>query len=328
VKYTTVMSVAQNGKFTPMSTTVTWLKDGLERLDTKLDNGFFKSNETTITSAAKRNSITFDPALKIYVVEAFGADGRPAGASMGSSGARTSSGGKGTGKIVMTVGAKFLGLEKLMDYQTRHNITTTTMDSSGCCGTGQSKYKTEDWRADVKLPTLAYPHDPNQSYGYGGGADGGNCKISFERKGDVAAYEAAQKGLALKTLMFDGQTGKVVTSMQITMLSFAALDDPSFVPPTGFKQVSRAEYDKKKQAAMTAEIMKNAQQAAKNGGAMPSPDESMPAEPMPADMPATDEAVPATEAQPAAAPEAGDMGKEAAKGVGKGKLKKKFKLPF
>jgi hypothetical protein len=244
-KYTTVTSVSQSGALKPMSTVTTWLKPGFERTDSQQDLGFYKSSEAVISSRAGKKKITFDPALKIFVEQPLNA---PASSGTGGTGGGTSKGGLGT--LILTLGAKFLGREKMMNYPVRHYTTSISTESSGCCGTGKMALKTETWMADIKLPVFdagSPAFDWRTAYTQGRS----DCRINFQRKGDIKGFEAAQKGLALKTITFDA-TGKPLASSQITSLSMAALGNGVFTIPTGCKKVTRAEYDAARAKAMMA----------------------------------------------------------------------------
>jgi hypothetical protein len=245
IQYTTVMSMNQDGKLTPLSTVTTSLKKGLQRDDTEQKIGPVTRSESVITNVARREQISLDPALKIYTVVTLGGD---AGGHEKSDIAVTAvKPAKGTGKMVMTLGAQFIGNEKLLDYPVRHYKTSMQTDSNGCVGDSHTVMKTEQWMADLELPVL---DDNAKAQGFGGYGDNqGDCKITFERNGDVNGFDAAQKGLALKRITFD-EAGKILMQQQITMLSLAALTDERFAAPANFKKLSRADYEKARQDAM------------------------------------------------------------------------------
>ncbi|HEX8463629.1 MAG TPA: ankyrin repeat domain-containing protein [Abditibacterium sp.] len=248
VQYTSVTSMMRDGKLTPLSTSTTWLKAGLQRIDTKTEVGNYRATETTVTDVAKRQRLTLDPALKIYYVEPLGGNNGASsagGAKAVSTGAAGANGKKS--KLVMTLGAQFLGIEKLQNYDARHYKTSMKIDMSGDCGNSNTALQSEVWMADVKLPVLEIPGQNGNNYGYGGNSDG--CAVTMETKGDPKAYEATQKGLALKTLMFD-EKGKPISQSEITMLSFAAVQDSEFAVPGGFTKMTREEYNDARQKAM------------------------------------------------------------------------------
>ena len=245
IQYTTVTSMNQDGKLTPLSTITTSLKKGLQRDDTEQKIGPVTRSESIITNITRREQISLDPALKIYTVVPLGGDTKGDGKSDIAVTAVKPE--KGTGKMVMTLGAQFLGNEKLLDYAVRHYKTSMQTDSSGCVGDGHTVMKTEQWMADLELPVL---DDNSKAQGVGDyGSGQTDCKITFERKGDVNGFDAAQKGLALKRITFD-EAGKILMQQQITMLSLAALGDDRFAAPTTFKKLGRADYDKARQEAM------------------------------------------------------------------------------
>ena len=244
VKYTTEMSMMQNGKLTPFSSNTTWMKAGLQRMDSQQKIGNYRSSESTVTNCAKRQELRFDPALKIYTV-----DGLQSGKTGASSGVGGSAGKSGVGKMIMTASVKFLGKEKVGGRMARHYRISQRMQSSGCIGNSDTSYKSEIWVADVTLPTFncgPSATDWTQAYKQNSG-----CKITFVQKGDTKALNAAYKGLVMKTLMFDAQ-GKTISQMQIKTVSFANLDAKAFSAPANFQKQSRAEYDKARQDAMIA----------------------------------------------------------------------------
>jgi ankyrin repeat protein len=250
VQYTDVMSTIRDSKMTPMTTTTTWLKEGLQRIDTRTDMGQFRTAETTITNVPRRERISLDPELKIYVVESLNGTKGTASSTQGgvkAAGSKTTAPRK-KGKLTMTMGVQFLGTVKMLNLNARHYTTSMHMDMSGECGTTKHKMKSEVWMADVKLPVLDIPATDNGGMGYGGSQNDG-CDMTMENKGDVKGYQAAQKGLALKSIYFD-EAGKPASQREITMLSFAALKTSEFSAPTGFKKVTREEYDKARQDAM------------------------------------------------------------------------------
>lgn len=244
LQYTMQMSAAQDGETKPISTTTTYLKDGLERMDSITQIATFRAEERTISNAAKRETITIDPNLKIYVSEPLSLPG-----GTNADGMNTKPVGQaGNGKMVLTLGSQLLGTDKMLDMETRHYKTSMGIDSTGCCGTGHSDTKSETWMADIKVPTLSNaPFDWRRAFDQ----EGTKCKINFERRGDVDKYDAAQKGLALKTITSDA-SGSVLAIQEVTKLSLAPLPDVTFQAPTAFKKVTRSQYDQARQKAMVA----------------------------------------------------------------------------
>lgn len=295
IQYTTVTSMNQDGNLTPLSTVTTSLKKGLQRDDTEQKIGPMTRSESVITNVARREQISLDPALKIYTVVPLGGAAKGEGKSDIAVTAVKPQ--KGTGKMVMTLGAQFLGNEKLLNYPVRHYKTSMQTDSSGCIGDSHTVMKTEQWMADIELPVLDDNSKAQDYSGYGGDQD--ECKITFDRKGDVNGFDAAQKGLALKRITFD-EAGKILMQHQITMLSLAALGDDRFAAPANFKKLSRAEYDKVRQEAMM--------KAFTNPGADADEDEE--------------------EAEEAEADEEAEEAEAPAKPVAKQKVKNKLRLPF
>ncbi|HVF85083.1 MAG TPA: ankyrin repeat domain-containing protein [Abditibacteriaceae bacterium] len=298
VQYTSVMSTLKDSKMTPLTTTTTWLKEGLQRIDSKIDMGMFRSTETVITDVPKMQRITLDPNLKIYLVEPLG--GGKSGTSSTRSGAKPSTTSGSTkqkkSKLVMTMSAKFLGTEKMLNLQARHYTTAMQIDMSGDCGNSNTRMKSEVWMADVKLPNLNIPSDNNGGMSGGGGNDG--CAIETESKGDIKTYQEAQKGLAIKSIFFD-QDGKPHAQQEITMLSFAALKNGEFATPAGFKRVTRAEYNKTRQEVMMSAMTQPSSNTGNNSSNNTRDEEDEPAE-QPIAAPAT---APAAAVPAAAAPQ-------------------------
>lgn len=248
VKYTTEMSMVQGGKLTPFSTTTTWMKAGLQRTDSQQRLGQFHQSESVVTHCAKREQLRFDSNLKAYTTQPLG-QGTSSVANLPGSHADRHPGKSGTGKIIMTATVKLLGREKIAGRVTRHYRITQRIQSSGCAGTSDTTMKSEIWVADAALPNVSCSNSPadwKQAYN-----TRGNCKLTFEQRGDTRAYQAAYKGLLMKTVMF-GVAGKAISQMKITNLSFAALNASAFKAPANYKKLSHTEYDKARQDAMIA----------------------------------------------------------------------------
>lgn len=250
VQYTMQTSILQEGTLKSVSTVTTYLKDGLERTDSLTQIASFRAEEHTISSRAQHETMTIDPNLKIYVSEPLvlsSASGVAKASQINADGMNSK---PGVGQMVLTVGAQFLGSAKMLGLPVRHYKTSTDIVSTGCCGAGHSNVKSEIWMADVKLPSLQASGtavDWKSAFSQGKS----NCKISFERKGDVAKYEEAQKGLALKTIAFDGN-GNPISQIEVTKLSQAPLPASTFQASATFKKVTRAEYNRMRQGAMIA----------------------------------------------------------------------------
>lgn len=260
-QYTTQTSVVQGGALKPISTMTTFAKDGLQRMDSITSIGNYHAEERSISNAAKKEHLTIDPSLKIFVSESLSASGGIGGGA-GTDGATSQpSGGTGVGTLLLTLGTQFLGHVKMLGFDARHYKSSTTMDATGCCGAGHTALKTETWMADVKVPVLQV-RDSSFDWKSAYSQSHPHCKISFTRKGDVAKYEAAQKGLALKIITFDAN-GKAIAQTEITKLSLAPISAATFQVPSGFTKVTRAEYNQKRQQAMIAAMTSGASGAAR-----------------------------------------------------------------
>lgn len=268
VEYTTVISTKMSGAMKPMTTSTTLLKEGLERVDSKVDMGMFKQSEGVVTNVPRREYTHIDTALKIYVVEPFGSGGKSAISSTRSASSTPKPALNKTKKshLVLTVGAQFLGTVKMLKLDARHYKTSMRMTVTGDCGNSDNSMKAENWMADVKLPTLRIPGDGSENFGGFTAPESDGCAVTIENKGDTKGFEAAQKGLALKSIFFDTK-GNPTMQSEITMLSFAVLKDSEFAPPADFKKMTRDAYDKARQKAMMGAFSPGAmQEMMKNQG--------------------------------------------------------------
>lgn len=259
VKYTTVSSFAQEGKMTPQTTTVTWMKEGLKRIDTFQKLGPVVIESRVVMNAPKRQIMHYCDATKMYHVAVLGPDGSPLGSDATSS-TRTAAGrakpakpaGKPkTGAIVVTTKIQSLGLKKLLARSARHYILNATTELSGCAGNSKTKSKSEVWMADIVLPLFKIPGESslkNIEDAYID--DEGDCFPTFKHICDVATYNRATSGLVIKSIMYD-EGGKAVGQTEITALSSAKLAESVFALPAGYKKVTRPEYDKAFGALMT-----------------------------------------------------------------------------
>lgn len=253
VKYTQTMKMpGTTGATTasagaPLNSTTTWIKKGAQRVEMSQQIGGYKWNDTTITLCEKRQTVRLDPALQIYTVAPLDGESSATTAAKPAT-AKPAATKPSTGKVVMTVSVKNLGEETVAGRKARHYMITTRYEMSGCAGDSKMNSKIEIWVADYQLPDFNCGGKPGDWRGYVRASDG--CSITSEQKGDVAAWQAAYKGLIVKMKMYDEAGTKEVMTQEMTALSEAKLDDTMFTVPAGFKQVSGKEYDDARQQAM------------------------------------------------------------------------------
>jgi hypothetical protein len=255
VKYTQAMRMpGVGGAFTagdgaPLNSTTTWIKKGAQRVEMSQQIGAFKWQEATLTLCEKRQSIRLDETLKIYTVSSLdGSSSTTVSAGAKSTAAKAADAKPSTGKVTMTVSVKNLGEETVAGRKARHYMISTRYQMSGCAGNGDNTSKMEIWVTDYQLPDFNCGDKPGDWRGYVRASD--SCSITSEQKGDVAAWQAAYKGLVVKMKMYDQAGTKEVMTQEMTALSEAKLDDTLFTVPAGFKQVSAKEYDDARQQAM------------------------------------------------------------------------------
>ena len=246
VKYTQVMKMG-DGKV-PVNSITTFIKDGAERTEMAMQYGPMKVNNVALTLCAEKQTIQLDPALKIYSVAPMDGDETKPDDAGDADNVDKPQGKPRTGKITSTVAVKKLDDETVGDYKCRHAMIETQTKMEGCAGNGEIKSKVEIWTADYKLPNLdcRKNFDPMKMMPR---MMGGDCKIAFEQKGDVAAMGEAMRGLVVK-MKFTAPDGKTAMTQEITSLSDAKLDDALFTIPADFKQVSEQEFQKQRAQAM------------------------------------------------------------------------------
>lgn len=232
----------------PTIRTTTFYKDMNEREETTMDMmGLFHSTEVTLTLCDKQQTITMDPALRLYTVEPIG--GAPYQPPSRDAKTVAKEPKAGSGKMVTTFSVQDLGTEKLQDLDTRHSMITTRIQTSGCLGDADNTFKYEVWTAPKKIQHCPAQYAPTRTV-----AGPNGCSITYEAKGDTAAMEKAMGGMVVQQKFYlDGKTSMV---RELREWSEAALDPALFAVPAGYKQVSRPEYDKAKADAMKSGMMR------------------------------------------------------------------------
>ncbi|HEX8237836.1 MAG TPA: DUF4412 domain-containing protein [Abditibacteriaceae bacterium] len=249
----------------PLNSTTTWIKKSAQRVEMSQQIGAYKWQEVTLTLCEKRQSIRLDEALKIYTVSSLdGSSSTTVSAGAKAAPAKASNAKPTTGKVTMTVSVKGLGEETVAGRKARHYMISTRYQTSGCAGNGDNSSKMEIWVTDYQLPDFNCGDKPGDWRSYVHASD--SCSVTSEQKGDIAAWQAAYKGLIVKMKIYDEAGTKEVMTQEMTALSEAKLDDALFTVPAGFKQLSAKEYDDARQQAMT-KVMQASMGGATNAGA-------------------------------------------------------------
>lgn len=234
----------------PAFRTTTLYKNMDERQETTIDMmGLFQSNEVTLTLCKQQQTITMDPALKIYTVEPIGgAAYQPPSQPADKKAKAVKSEKSGSGKMVTTFTVQDLGKEKLQNLDTRHSMVTTRVQTSGCLGDSDNTFKFEVWTAPKNIQHCPEQYAPVRTVA---GANG--CTITYEAKGDTAAMQKAMDGMIVQQKFYMGD--KVSMVQELREWSEAALDASLFTVPADYKMVTKEEYDKAKASAMQKGMM-------------------------------------------------------------------------
>jgi len=218
-----------------------------ERTDVRSTYGKMEVNQSTIRLCAKNQEIQFDPDLKIYIIKPLNEAAKPAAAKPEARSKKE----KKTGKIVTNYIVKDLGEEMIAQYKTRHYMVTTELIFSGCVGENTMESKVEIWVSEIQDVNPCTPTaDPAAGYAL---MAQGDCKLSFEQKGDVAAYTKAYSGIVLRQKVY--MDDKVLMTQQITSLSQAKLSEDLFKVPAGYKQVTPEQFQIEQSAALMKAMM-------------------------------------------------------------------------
>lgn len=221
--------------------TTTFLKARRERVDTVMQAGPMKIQQTELTLCDLEKRARLDADLKIYTSSPL----RPQLSEMRNpmEQEKTENGPikPGTGTYTMTYKVQDLGVEKVAGLDTHHYRLQIDMLSSGCAGDSQTHMDREVWVAD--LPRLQCPVlDASSDFSMEN-----QCKIKVVQQGDVALYRAAMKGEAVKEIIY--HEGKPMMTTELTEYSSAALEDALF-SLEGMNAVSEGEFQQQLQAKM------------------------------------------------------------------------------
>jgi len=232
----------------PTMRTTYFYKDTNERQETEMDMmGMFQSKEVILTLCEKQQTITMDPALKIYTVAPIG--GAPVAQAAAAPGKPAKAPATGPGKMVSTFTVKDLGTEKLQNLETRHSLVTTRIQTSGCLGESDSTFKYEVWTAPKSIKACPERYAATRTV-----AGPNGCSITYEVKGDAAAMQKAMAGMIVQQKFY--MNDKVSMVQELRDWSEAALDASLFTVPADFKKVTQAEYDKAKADAMQKAMLR------------------------------------------------------------------------
>lgn len=252
IKYTqeTRMNEEQNAQ-APTSVMIRSVSPDAERTEMRSTYGKMQVNNVTIRLCAKNQEIQIDDALKIYAIKPLNETVTDKPDDAKSDAKPDEKAGAKTGKIISTYVVKDLGEEMVAGFKTRHYLTTTDLKFSGCVGNNEMESKVEIWVSDIQDATpCAAKFDPATAYA---AMAKGDCKMSFEQKGDVDAYSKIYKGIILRQKIYDG--GKVLMTQEVTSLSQAKLDNTLFTIPADYKKVTPEEFQTAQSAAMMKAMM-------------------------------------------------------------------------
>lgn len=245
ISYTqeTRMNEEQSSK-APTTVTVRSVSPEGERTEMRSQYGKMQVNQTTLLLCKKNQEIQLDTGLKIYWVKPL----NETATTKEKSGKKTE---EKTGKIISTYSVKDLGEERILDLKTRHYLATTSLDFSGCVGDKDMETKVEVWVSDIKDATpCAQTFD--HAVAYSAFAEG-DCKITFEQKGDVEAYGKIYSGIILRQKTYMGD--KLLMTQEVTNLSQAKLNAELFAIPADYKKVTPEDFQTQQSAAMMRAMM-------------------------------------------------------------------------
>jgi hypothetical protein len=268
MKYTTESRMAGAAGAVPTQVITTAVRKNQKRVETLLNMGPVQRNTVMLTLCDKKQEITLDPELKIYMVAPLGGETDPPKSQATATPDRAATGAKsGTGRVISTASVEDLGEEMVADTKARHYRLTSHIQTSGCVGDSDITSKSEIWVADLREPSDCdlTSFDPAQAYS----RVKPDCNVTFEQRGDKDAYAKVYNGLILRHKIF-GEDGKPMMTQEVTSLSRAKLEDHAlFSVPEGFRQVSADEFQKAQSEAMMKAMMSQSSrsQSDNTGGA-------------------------------------------------------------
>lgn len=248
VRYTKKVTF-QHGDAEGMSmNTTTFLKARRLRVDTVMQAGPMKMEQTEMTLCDLEKRARLDAELKIYTSSPLRPQLRELRNPMNPENQSESAPVQpGTGTYTMTYKVQDLGVEKLAGLDTHHYRLQINMVSKGCAGDSQNSIDREIWVAD--LPRLECPVlDASSDFSMKASEkDPTPCKIKLVQQGDVKLYQAAMQGEPVKEILY--HDGKPMMTTELTEYSSAALEDSLF-SLDGLNPVSEGEFQQQMQAKM------------------------------------------------------------------------------
>ncbi|MBN9417821.1 MAG: hypothetical protein J0I12_20395 [Candidatus Eremiobacteraeota bacterium] len=240
VRYTKKVTFNQGDADGMSMNTTTFLKNRRERIDTVMQAGPMKIQQSELTLCDLEKRARLDSELKIYTSSSLRPHLLEKRNPMGQEEKPEPEVKPGTGTYTMTYKVQDLGVEKVANLDTHHYRVQVLMESTGCAGESKNTIDREVWIAD--LPRLVCPVlDATGDFSME------QCKIKVIQKGDVQLYMAATRFEPVKEIMY--QDGKAMMTTELTEYSNAALDD-SWFSLDGLKQVSDGEFQQQMQSKM------------------------------------------------------------------------------
>ena len=256
LKWTETMSMGAEEEGAGFSVLTThYMNSGAGRTDTKTEMGPISMTSREVDLCPTKMSLSFLDDAKLYCEAPLG-DGAsmmsmPAmpmggviGGVMGRMGGPPKPKQTGTEKISYKV--RDMGTEKILGMDTHHFAVDTSMTATGCAGNGTTKTSMEIWKANIPMPApcLATTFDGTIKSSM---AIDDSCDVKTTFVTDAKVARDAFDGFIMR-LKFG--TGKAVMTREVTMLSRAPVEASVFAIPAGYRKVTRAEFDKARQAAM------------------------------------------------------------------------------
>lgn len=232
------------------SVTLRAVKANAERSEIRTKFGAMEMNQITLRLCDKNQEVRLDPSLKMYTSRPL----RNTAAVKAANGkaANAVAGGQETGKVVSTYAVQELAGEEVAGFKTRHYLISTKLQMSGCVGNSDIDTKVEIWVADIK-DASACADSISTAEAYAAAAKE-SCQVTYEQKGDVAAYAKAYNGLIVRQKIYNGD--QVLMTTEMTSLSQAKLDDTLFTIPGDYKKVSEEEFQRAQSQAMMEAMIK------------------------------------------------------------------------
>ncbi|MBX3169129.1 MAG: hypothetical protein KF760_17105 [Candidatus Eremiobacteraeota bacterium] len=226
--------------------TTTFLKNKRERIDTVMQAGPMKIQQSELTLCDLEKRARLDSELKIYTSRSLRPQLSEMRNPMEERKTEEAPIKPGSGTYTMTYKVQDLGVEKVAGLDTRHYRVQCHMVSTGCAGDSQHDMDREVWVAD--LPRLQCPIlDASSDFSLEN-----QCQIKVIQQGDVQLYLAAMKGEPVKEILY--QEGKPMMTTELTDYSSAALEDALF-SLDGLKAVSEGEFQQQMQAKMMRQFL-------------------------------------------------------------------------